>query len=118
MELNNILALKDAGVDLDGALRRFSGSAQLYERFLLRFPGDETFSQLTAALEAGETKDAFVSAHTLKGVTANLGLESLFTLTSEIVEFLRSGELEEARKRYPQLKEKYDIICGIITSKQ
>lgn len=114
MELDNILALKEEGVNYDGALRRFSGSAQLYERFLRRFLEDTTFEQLDSALERGEEKDAFAAAHTFKGLTANLGMESLQDIVSQMVEFLRRGQVEEAVGMFQELKGKYDRICGII----
>lgn len=37
MELNTILTLQEAGVDTEGAVRRFSGNSGLYERFLNKF---------------------------------------------------------------------------------
>ena len=43
MDLNTILELKGAGVDIDGALRRFSGNSALYEKFLKKFLTDSTF---------------------------------------------------------------------------
>lgn len=43
MDLNTILELKGAGVDIEGALRRFSGNSVLYEKFLKKFLTDSTF---------------------------------------------------------------------------
>ena len=41
MGLKVLIALQSAGVDTEGALRRFAGNSALYERFLLRSPADE-----------------------------------------------------------------------------
>ncbi|MCC8024691.1 MAG: Hpt domain-containing protein [Clostridium sp.] len=115
MNLNTMEALKAADVDWEGALKRFSGNTELFERFLRRFPEDKTYEQLTQALEAGNTEDAFAAAHTLKGVTANLGIDSVLKVTAEMVELLRSKKLEEARGLSPELERRYERICGILT---
>ena len=79
MDLNTILELKGAGVDIEGALRRFSGNSVLYEKFLKKFLTDSTFSQITKAFEGENREDALMATHTLKGVTANLGMEGCLT---------------------------------------
>ena len=52
-------------------------SPALVERFLGKFLDDGSFSELTSAMAAGQTEAAFRAAHTLKGVSANLGFERL-----------------------------------------
>lgn len=66
MDLNTILELKGAGVDIDGALRRFSGNSALYEKFLKKFLTDSTFSQITKAFEGENREDALMATHTLR----------------------------------------------------
>lgn len=66
MDLNTILELKGAGVDIEGALRRFSGNSVLYEKFLKKFLTDSTFSQITKAFEGENREDALMATHTLK----------------------------------------------------
>lgn len=115
MDLNTALRLREAGVDTEGALRRFGGNSALYERFLTRFLSDETFRQVTEAFENKEEDAALTSAHTLKGVTANLGLTKLYSISSEMVNLIRAGEFDQASARYPDLKAAYDEICGILS---
>ena len=86
MDLNTILELKGAGVDIDGALRRFSGNSVLYEKFLRKFLTDSTFSQITKASEGENRQDALMATHTFKGVTANLGMDKLFNISSFMVD--------------------------------
>ena len=85
-------------------------SASLVERFVVKFLGDDSFVNLCKAMEAGKTEDAFRAAHTLKGVSANLGLEQLRSSASQLTELLR-GEtgplpvaaeelMEQVRKDY------------------
>ena len=115
MDLTTVLKLQEAGVDTEGALRRFSGNSALYERFLNKFLSDSTFSQVTAAFEDRDEAEALTSTHTLKGVTANLGLDRLYSISSDMVSLIRAGEFDQASAKYPELKAAYDEICGILS---
>lgn len=115
MDTNTILALKEAGVDTEGAVRRFSGNAALYERFLNKFLTDPTFGKVTESFDKGDAEDAILTTHTFKGLTANLGLNPLFDLSAEMVNQLRAGQFKEASENYPKLKAAYDSICRIIS---
>ncbi|MCJ7835978.1 Hpt domain-containing protein [Cuneatibacter sp. NSJ-177] len=86
-----IQRLKDCGVDVDGTVRRLMNKVDLYERLLRRFPEDQSYDQLKNALEEGRVEDAFHAAHTLKGVSGNLGLNRLMEADSILVELLRKG---------------------------
>lgn len=112
--MNTILSLQESGVDTEGALRRFSGNSILYERFLKKFLSDSTFGDLTKAFETGDAQAAMDAAHTLKGLTANLGFTKLFTITSEMVDFLRRNKFSEASGRYPELQDAYHDMCAIL----
>ena len=78
-------------VDYEAALARFSGNEALFRRFLLRFPSDGTFARLQAAQAAGDLTGMETSAHTLKGVAANLGLSRLQGDCDALVQAIRSG---------------------------
>ena len=99
MDLNTILELKGAGVDIDGALRRFSGNSALYEKFLKKFLTDSTFSQITKAFEG-----------------ANLGMDRLFNISSFMVDHIRADRFDEAAEAYPELEEAYKEICRILAN--
>ena len=99
MDLNTILVLQNAGVDTEGALRRFSGNSGLYERFLTKFLSDPTLT----------------STHTFKGLTANLGLTRLYGISSEMVDCIRGDKFAEASGKYGELKKAYDEICEILS---
>ena len=115
MDLNTILVLQNAGVDTEGALRRFSGNSGLYERFLTKFLSDPTFQDVTNAFEAEDTQAAVTSTHTFKGLTANLGLTRLYGISSEMVDCIRGDKFAEASGKYGELKKAYDEICEILS---
>ena len=76
------------GGDYAQVLGRLS-SAGLVKKFIAKFLDDGSFAELEAAMEQGSRELAFRAAHTLKGVSANLGLERLRRSASELTEMLR-----------------------------
>lgn len=115
MEMQLIRALQDAGVDVEGSVRRFAGNAALYEKFLSRFPTDPNFAAGAAALEAEDWEGMLHAVHTLKGVSGNLGLNHIFDDCAQIVVSLRAGEREEAGRTFrEQLTGAYESICQLI----
>ena len=95
-------ALKDWGCSTSTALERFIDDEELYESCLRRFVGEEHFKLFSDAIESADYEQAFESAHALKGVSANLGLDPITRPASEATELLRAGnydvhELERLR---------------------
>lgn len=95
------------GGDYRDALSRLMNDSIL-KRFVCKFPSDPSFGELKATLDAGITEDAFRAAHTLKGVSANLGFKRLREASSTMTEYLRSGNLEDAQAAMPALEEIYN----------
>lgn len=86
------------------------GDEEFVLRFIKKFKDDESFEQLSKALAKGDTKSAFFSAHTLKGVCLNLGFGNLCRISSQITETLRDGNLDEARLEFPELEKAYNEL--------
>lgn len=81
--------LRAAGADMDGAMDRMLQDEELYASCFTMFMSDPAFDELTAALDAKDYERAFDAAHSLKGVSANLGLTNMFHLVEALVEPLR-----------------------------
>ena len=60
------------GADYEEVFGRLRNE-RLITKFVLKFPGDPSFSQLQSTLEEKNVEEAFRAAHTLKGVAQNLG---------------------------------------------
>lgn len=101
-------------MDLKTTLSRFGGQEQLLMRFLTRLPGDPTFRQLEDAMAAKDWKMVEMSAHTLKGVAANLGLEELRFACDAVVVAVRQGRTEQLPQLMPAVREAFESACRII----
>lgn len=90
------------------------GGADATRRFLRLFPLDDSFPQLSEALGRGDVQTAFRAAHTLKGVAANLGLERLRALASDMTECLRRGDLSGAQARLAETEAAYRRVLAAL----
>ena len=86
--------LRISGIDVDRGLLQCGGSRKLYESLLQRFVASlvNTPREIHQALGAGDTPLAERSAHTLKGVAANLGAGTCSRLSSELEKSIRQHE--------------------------
>ncbi len=105
------------GIDVESALERFMGNEALYERFLRGFAEDKTYDALAEAIKAGDAKKAFLEAHTLKGVCANLSLIELLNPVNAVTEALRGGDLDTAKRLLPELTEQYRKTAEAVRGK-
>ena len=83
-------AYEKIGANYDDACARLMGEEML-ARFALKFLDDESMDKLEAAMAAGDAKEAFMAAHTLKGVSQNLGFDNLYEPAVVVTEALRGA---------------------------
>ncbi len=118
MDRDMIAELADIGVDTETALSRFMGNTNLYTKFLFKFPADDNFAKLKASIDSKDKDGAFMAAHTVKGVAANLGLDPFSKDIEPLVEKFRGvssyPEDEDIEALYNAAAEKYNEICSII----
>lgn len=84
--------LKQWGAAPEEALRRLLNDHDFYKKLLGDFLNSREFRQLDEAIRRGDTKGAFMAAHSLKGASATLGLIPLTDSLSRLVEDLRGKE--------------------------
>lgn len=85
-------------------------SVGLVRKFIVKFLDDDSYSNLCLAMQNGQREEAFRAAHTLKGVSANLGFSRLLASAGALAELLRAENesipgrtadlLEEVRQDY------------------
>lgn len=100
-------------IDTASAKERFMGNYSLFTKFLFRFSEGELFDELERWLDAGDVKEAFETAHNMKGVAANLSLRLIEKPLYSVVEALRIGQFPDDKER-KALSDAYRItIDGI-----
>ena len=86
-----VAVLKEKGSRVEEGLARCMNNETFYLRLVGMALKDGNFAALKSALEQGDAKAAFESAHALKGVLGNLALTPLFEPASAITELLRGA---------------------------
>lgn len=99
--------------DYEGTLARMMKEDRM-KKFLLLFLQDTSYQSLCDHMEAENVEEAFRAAHTLKGVTINLGLSKLNRASFEITEALRAKNLEGARAFLPDVTAAYEQTAAAI----
>ena len=89
----------------------------LVKKFLAKFLDDKSFSELCRAMQAGQPAEAFRAAHTLKGVSANLGFDRLFASSEKLTELLRpetASSPEGAVALLEEVKRDHELTASAI----
>ena len=78
-------------INVEDALRRIGGNADLYKRLLTRFIAGDNIEVLEAALLSGNMEESANLVHTLKGVSANLSLIGIRSASIDLEHTLKDG---------------------------
>ncbi len=97
----------------EGALKRLKRD-EMIQMFLKMFLQDDSYEKLLDAVERGDIDAAFGSAHTLKGVSANIELTQLHEAVCELVEQLRPKQEQADAELMARVKEKYESTVKAI----
>lgn len=112
------MSIKDffeaVGGDYETVISRLP-SDELIKKFVRKFLDDPSFSNLKNAFGNGDVRAAFLAAHTLKGTSANLGLDALAKETSELTELLRNAENIVGEDYFTKVERVYKTTCENIT---
>ena len=95
-------------------LARFMGNENLYLKFLKKFPDDPNMGRLAAALEADDWDGVESTAHALKGVTANLGLDPLCARYQALMDAVRKQAFADAPALLEAAQADYAQACAIL----
>lgn len=106
--------LMTVGVEYDEVLKRFMGKEDFYLRMLKKFLDDQNYSGLKQAIDDKNWKDAFVYAHTVKGLCGNLGLGGILDYVSPLTE--EPYDEESIMHHMRHVAKAYDKTVEIIRS--
>jgi PAS domain S-box-containing protein len=87
------------GVDVAGGLKRVAGNKRLYRDLLQQFSATQADagSQISAAIESGDSHQAERRVHTIKGVAGNIGLGKVFEAAEKLERAIRREDADRLR---------------------
>lgn len=104
--------MEENGADVDTALNRFMGKEELYLKFIQKFQNDKNLENLQDCYKNDDYEGVFASAHSLKGVSGNLGLNPVYDVSAQICDLLRGKQASEVdTEKLKELKEQLEDIC-------
>lgn len=94
-------------IDVQDALSRVCGNTKIYKSLLLTFKKTLQFDALCKEIAEGDFEMAAKTAHSIKGVTANLSLKAAYHQIVAVESSLKRGFIDQSE--LAQLKEIIDI---------
>jgi len=93
-KVEDVLPPELPGISMASGLGRVAGNKQLYTKLLCKFKeGQENaVEQIKSALEVGDVETAVRLAHTVKGVSGNLGGDNLYQAAGELEKAIKEGK--------------------------
>ena len=93
-KVEDVLPSELPGISIASGLGRVGGNKQLYAKLLCKFKDsqEKAVEQIKAALQSGDVDTATRLAHTVKGVSGNLGGESLYRAAAELEKAIKEGK--------------------------
>lgn len=101
------------GADYDDVMSRLRTEERV-QKFLLKILNDKSYDLLCSSIEENNLAEAFRAAHTLKGVSQNLSLTTLYQSSHELAEMLRNDPKYDAEVEavVEQVKKDYERVIS------
>ena len=106
--------LKNRNFDVHGAIERFAGTNDLYDKYIRLFIEEQSFFQLEDAVKNLDYKEAENNVHALKGLAGNLGVNSVYNASCLMLKEIRTGDKNKAIELFDFVKEEFLLACEVI----
>ena len=106
--------LTSVNIDYQGGCKRFAGNSELYEKFLKRFSSDQTFNQAMQAFEKKDAEALYNAIHTLKGVSGNLSIMTLYGLCSRFCEEYKEGNTDNLENIFKEVASEQEKVIAAL----
>lgn len=110
----NKYTLHKAGINVNDGMQRLKLDKTTYESFLIQFLEDQNYKLLCQAIDEKDISLAFLYAHSLKGIAANLSLTKLYLLLSPLTESLRNDSFKLVEELMPQVEDAYQQVIDVL----
>ena len=90
--------LKELGVNVEEGLTRLNRNEALYKKLLGTFTGLMENYYVGVDFDDQDCKEVTEKAHAIKGAAGNLSITPIYDAYTEIVNLLRAGKPQEAKK--------------------
>jgi len=104
-------------INVEDGCKRVMNNLKLFVKLLSKFKEDKNFEGICAFLAEGDMEKAQISAHTLKGLTANLSLTELYKQCVELESQIKARsvnpqQIEKVKTVYEQTLAEVDKVIA------
>jgi CheY-like chemotaxis protein len=102
------------GVNISAGLSRFAGNRKTYEKVLLKYPNDKNFEILSRAIRSEDFDTALKAAHTLKGISYNLSMDTFAEMIFQLEQSLKQKNYHQALALFQQASDLNEVLTETI----
>lgn len=95
------------GSDYDDVIKRLRSEAFI-KKFCLKFMEDKNFEKLADSIATENYDEAFIAAHTIKGICVNLSFTKLAASSTELTEALRNKTNADYKALFNTVEKDYE----------
>lgn len=110
----NYELLKNHNFDVDGAIERFAGKTNLYDKYIKLFTEEDSYLKLEEAVANLDYSAMELNVHSLKGLAGNLGVNSVYNAACVMLKEIRTGDKTKAIDLFNYVREEFLLAKGII----
>lgn len=105
--------IRNFGADVDEGLVRCMNKEDFYLMLINKALADNRLPELEQQINSKDFRSAFETAHTLKGMYANLSLTPLTVPVSKITDLLRNGTDADYSALIEEAKAQFQKLCNL-----
>ena len=100
------------GIDTKSGIARVGGNKKLYQKILTKFHTEyqQTTQQIIDAIDQEDKELAQRLAHTVKGVSGNIGAGELQEIAAQLESVIKDGKIDEAKTLIPSFETKINEV--------
>ncbi|MEG2086377.1 MAG: Hpt domain-containing protein, partial [Clostridia bacterium] len=106
-------SLIEAGFDYKGSVKRFSNITAMYYKYLIKFKEDASFETALNAMKIYDLQKMYEAVHSLKGVSGNLGIDTLYFACQNVIVAIKNNSIEEIKNNMQLLTIEYNKSINI-----
>lgn len=102
--------------DTQGVMERLGGNEALLDRLLAKFRETykDTHSTLLCLLSESKKDEAYRIVHSIKGVSANLGIETLYMRATELETRMKADEYTDMEKEIKEFLSELERVLSLL----
>lgn len=105
----------EVGLNVTEMVEHFMDSESMFLKYLYKFfeTADSVVLELTSAAEKEDYQNMLFTAHSLKGLAGNIGLNGVYLPAKKIVDDIRADDHSECGEDFRKLQENYYRAASI-----